>query len=110
MWIYAIKTDGDLLWYRKDTGASPWQGPKKVGNGWAAGDKEAIPAGGNSLYLLSGDGILGGDRHNGYADGGGPGTWVGPKAVGSGWGDFKEVFSTGQGQVYAVRPDGTLLL
>ena len=34
IWVYAIKNDGDMLWYRKDTGESAWQGPKKVGNGW----------------------------------------------------------------------------
>jgi Tachylectin/Trypsin len=155
MWVYAIKNDGDLLWYRKDTGESPWQGPKKVGSGWNF--KDVIPAGGNSVYALTNDGHLlwyqhqgfndgtfawkgpvevgkgwtftkifsGGEgivyalqadgsllwyRHGGYANGGGPETWTGPKAVGSGWGQFKDVFSNGQGAIYAVRPNGDLLL
>jgi hypothetical protein len=155
MWVYAIKNDGDLLWYRKDTGESSWQGPKTVGGGWSV--KDVIPAGGNSLYALTDDGKLvwyqhtgfndgtrnwkpavevgrgwtfskifsGGEgivyalqadgsllwyRHGGYTNGGGPETWLGPKAIGSGWGDFKEIFSSGEGKVYAVKPDGTLLL
>lgn len=32
-----------------------------------------------------------------------------PKAVGSGWQNFKDIFSLGEGKVYAVKPDGTLL-
>ena len=48
-------------------------------------------------------------RHSGYADGGGPGTWVGPKSVGSGWGNFNEVFSNGGGDIYAVTPNGELV-
>ncbi|MEP7147542.1 MAG: tachylectin-related carbohydrate-binding protein [Acidobacteriota bacterium] len=154
IWVYAITNDGDMLWYRKDTGASAWQGPKKVGNGWNF--KDVIPAGGNSIYALTDDGNLlwyqhtgfndgsftwngpvnvgrgwtftkifsGGQgivyalqpdgtllwyRHGGYADGGGPNTWTGPKAVGSGWQNFKDIFSLGEGKVYAVKPDGTLL-
>ncbi len=202
IWVYAIKNDGDMLWYRKDTGESPWQGPKKVGNGWIF--KDVIPAGGNSMYALTNDGKLlwyrhdgfndgsrnwpqqvevghgwtftkifsGGEgiiyaikddgellwyKHTGYADGGGPETWVGPKSVGAQppsasapksicdrareararnspaapglegqcravgetapappvdviqWNQFKDVFSAGEGKVYAVKPDGTLL-
>jgi len=67
MWVYAIKNDGDMMWYRKDTGASPWQGPKKVGNGWIF--KDVIPAGGNSFYALTEDGKLIWYRHDGgYID------------------------------------------
>ncbi len=67
MWVYAIKNNGDLLWYRKDTGESPWQGPKKVGNGWNF--KDVIPAGGNSVYALTNDGRLLWYQHNGFNDG-----------------------------------------
>ena len=156
MWVYAIKNDGDLIWYRKDTGTSPWQGAKRVGNGWE-GFKDVIPAGGNSVYALTNDGNLvwyqhngfndgsrtwkgpvnlgrigifskifsGGEgmiyalkddgtllwyRHGGYADGGGANTLSAPRAVGSGWQNFRDIFSTGEGKVYAVKADGTLLL
>jgi len=40
--IYAVKTNGDLVWYRDNVrngtnlsaGASAWSGPSPVGNGW----------------------------------------------------------------------------
>ena len=203
IWVYAIKNNGELLWYRKDTGESPWQGPKSVGSDWA-NFKDVIPAGGNSFYALTADGKLlwyqhtgfndgtrnfkgrvevghgwtfskifsGGEgiiyaitedgellwyKHGGYADGGGPETWVGPKSVGvqppsaaaamsicdaarsararnspaapgleaqcravgetapappvavTQWNQFKDVFSAGEGKIYAVKSDGTLL-
>jgi len=155
MWVYAIKNDGDMMWYRKDTGASPWQGPKKVGNGWIF--KDVIPAGGNSFYALTEDGKLiwyrhdgfndgsrtwpaqvevghgwtfkqifsGGEgivyaikengdlvwyRHGGYADGNSSAAaWTGPTSIGTGWNGFKDVFSNGKGQIYAVTPSGELL-
>jgi hypothetical protein len=36
------------------------------------------------------------------------GAWEGAKAVGIGWGDFKQVFSGGNGVIYAIAADGTL--
>ena len=159
MWVYGILPNGHMMWYRKDTGTSPWQGPKRVGAEWNT-FKNVIAAGGNSFYALTQDNQLvwyqhtgfndgariwkpavtvgrgwgfskifsGGDgvvyavradgvliwyRHDGYANGGGPNTWSGggaPKIVGTGWGGFKDLFSTGQGSIYAVGQDGSLLL
>lgn len=106
MWVYAIKNDGDLLWYRKDSGESAWQGPKKVGNGWAAGYKDAIPAGGNSIYLLSDDGKLFWYQHTGFNDG--TLNWKARVEIGHGWG-FKKIFSGGEGIIYAIKEDGDLL-
>lgn len=105
MWVYGIKPDGDLLWYRKDTGNSPWQGPKSVGAGWA-GYRDVIPAGGNSVYALGQDGRLWWFQHNGFNDGGR--SWRPQVEVGRGW-TFKKIFAGGEGIVYAVRDDGTLL-
>ncbi len=34
---------------------------------------------------------------------------MGPRVVGSAWAHFQDVFSTGLGTIYAVRPDGQLL-
>ncbi len=104
MWVYAIKNDGDMLWYRKDTGESPWQGPKKVGNGWNF--KDVIPAGGNSIYALTEDGKLLWYRHDGFNDG--SRNWPPPVEVGHGW-SFTKIFSGGEGIVYALRADGSLL-
>jgi hypothetical protein len=104
MWVYAIKSDGDMLWYRKDTGTSPWQGPKKVGNGWNF--KDVIPAGGNSFYALTAEGKLIWYRHDGFNDG--SRAWPGPAEVGNGW-NFKQIFSGGEGIVYAIKEDGELV-
>src|SRR5947209_3724799 len=68
IWVYAIKNNGDLLWYRKDTGESAWQGPKTVGGGWNY-YKDVIPAGGNSFYALADDGNLYWSQHNGFNNG-----------------------------------------
>lgn len=104
MWVYAIKNDGDLLWYRKDTGESQWQGPKKVGNGWNF--KDVISAGGNSIYALTADGKLIWYRHDGFNDG--SRNWPAPVEVGHGW-NFTKIFSGGEGIVYAIKEDGELL-
>ncbi len=45
--VYAIANNGNLLWYRQETNASKWAGPRQVGNGWNF--KDVIPAGGNSF-------------------------------------------------------------
>lgn len=104
MWVYAIKNDGDMLWYRKDTGQAAWQGPKKVGNGWNF--KDVIPAGGNSFYALTSAGKLIWYRHDGFNDG--ARNWPAPVEVGSGW-VFKHIFSGGEGIVYAIKEDGELV-
>lgn len=105
IWLYAIQNDGVLLWYRKDTGASPWQGPKPVGSGWA-GFKDVIPAGGNSLYALTTDGRLQWYQHDGFNDG--SFAWKGPVEVGQGW-NFSKILSGSDGIIYAIQQDGTLL-
>ena len=104
LWVYTIKDDGDLMWYRKDTGASPWQGPNKVGNGWDF--KDVIPAGGNSFYALTDDGKLFWYQHTGFNDG--TRTWKPRVEVGHGW-SFATIFSGGEGIIYAITDDGRLL-
>lgn len=104
IWVYAIKNDGDMLWYRKDTGESPWQGPKKVGNGWNF--KDVIPAGGNGIYALTNEGKLVWYRHDGFNVG--SRNWPAPVEVGQGW-NFTKIFSGGEGIVYAIKEDGDLL-
>jgi hypothetical protein len=105
LWIYALKNDGDLIWYRKDTSATPWQGPKKVGNGWAD-FKEVITAGGNSIYALTKDGTLRWSQHDGFNDG--TFRWKNWVNIGNGW-RFTKIFTGGEGVIYALKEDGTLL-
>ncbi len=102
--VYAIANNGNLLWYRQETNASKWSGPRQVGNGWKF--KDVIPAGGNSFYALAEDGTLKWYRHDGFNDG--SVAWKGPVDVGSGW-NFAKIFSGGDGLVYAIKNDGTLL-
>jgi len=104
MWIYGIQPNGDLLWYRKDTNASVWQGPKKVGTGWG-NFKDVIAAGGNRLYALTQDGKLLWYQHDGFNSG--TVAWKPMAEVGSGW-TFQRIFSGGDGIVYAIRQDGKL--
>ena len=104
IWVYAIANNDDLVWYRKDTGDSPWQGPKKVGSGWNF--KDVIPAGGNSIYALTEDGNLLWYRHDGFNEG--SFRFRGPVNVGRGW-HFSKIFSGSEGIIYAIKNDGTLL-
>jgi hypothetical protein len=134
--FYAVTTDGALVWYRHDGfvyGEPRWKGPVKVGSGWGAFTK-IVPAGDGVLYGIGNDGTLRWYRQNDVADPstqgpmgiGGAGTtrsslggvrqmiaaapshFTGPNVVGTGWGHFVHVFSTGEGVVYAVDPEGKL--
>ena len=132
IWLYGIRTDGDVMWYRRDSANSAWQGPKKVNTGWNR-FKDVIAAGGNCLYALTTDNKLLWFRHDGFNDG--SENWGNPPAratsrtgvgraifkqgsilsaltggteVGNGW-SFKKIFSGGEGIVYAIRDDGKLI-
>jgi len=76
---------------------------------------KGLPGGGDSppsvLYSIASTGALKWYRHNGAQTGAGlntPGAWSGPTDVGSGWQNFKEVFSMGDGLIYAIAGDGKL--
>ncbi len=116
-WIYAVRPDGHLGWYRHDgaelglsadkqgawVGGNPASGP-----GW--GDfKQVLPGGGNVIYALTHDGKLLWYRHNGFNTGARR-EWQGAEEVGTGWNSYKYVFSGGgSGILYAITPDGKLL-
>jgi hypothetical protein len=115
---------GDLMWYHHlgwDDGSFRWDGPKKVGIGW--GDFKQLFSGGDGIIYgvtpivpaslptgigpgMRGHAASGGDllwyRHVGREDG--SFQWEGPKKVGTGWGDFKQLFSGGDGIIYGVTP------
>jgi hypothetical protein len=104
MWVYTLKHNGELMWYRKESNASNWLGPKTVNNGWTFQD--VIPAGGNAFFALTKSNELVWYRHDGFNDG--SGSWRGPVKIGNSW-HFSKIFSGGEGIIYAVKDDGTLL-
>jgi hypothetical protein len=109
--IYAVTSDGDLLWYRHDghdDGSFRWataQG-KKVGSGWKV--RQAFSGGDGVIYAVMANGDLLWNRHEGRADG--TFRWASPngKKVGTGW-NFEHVFSGGGGVIYAITAGGDLL-
>jgi hypothetical protein len=121
--IYAIQDNGDLLWYRHDgrgDGTFTWApGPgNRVGNGWNFW--HVFSGGDGVIYAIEHVGLdpvtgrrTGGRllwfRHDGRGDG--TFTWApgSGNQVGSGWGGFKQVFSGGDGVIYAIQDNGDLL-
>jgi hypothetical protein len=110
---------GNLLWYRhvgREDGTFRWEGPKKVGTGWA-GFEHVFSAGDGVIYVVepSVEALVhaeggttpahGGNllwyRHLGYADG--TFRWQGPQKVGTGWNGLRDVFASGDGVIYAVE-------
>jgi Tachylectin len=133
--IYAIKPNGQLVWYRHDA-ANTGDGPDTPG-AWAAGSGAVVgegwqdlatvfSPGGGVIYSINSDGLLLWYRHLGFEEGLGlntPGAWENggaPKTVGQGWNEFVRVFGfladtlpgpTGfpAAIIYGVRPDGDLI-
>jgi len=116
--IYTITPDGKLWWYRHAgyrTGAGletngSWEGRREVGRGW--GDAEHVFSTGEGIiYSVTKDGKLWWYRHQAYLTGAGletPGAWEVRREVGRGWGGLRQVFSAGDGLIYAVKADGKL--
>ncbi|MCW5716225.1 MAG: hypothetical protein KIS68_00185 [Bauldia sp.] len=108
--IYAVKPDGDLLWYAHDgylDGRPVWRGPNTVGNGWA-GFRHVFSTGEYVVYGVQPDGRLMWYRHDDATTGGDASTWAGAKEVATGWNAFDKVFAAGDGVLYGIRPDGVL--
>ena len=125
--LYGVKGDGSLVWYRHEgwlDGSGRWangasetvlvsgRGP---GSGWAQ-FKHVVSAGDGVLYGVKGDGSLVWYRHEGWLDG--SGRWangaaetvlVSGRGPGSGWAQFKHVVSAGDGVLYGVKGDGSLV-
>ena len=129
--LYAIERDGTLQWYKHNgylDGSVNWAaGPIAIGTGWAQ-FKHVFSGGQGVLYAITQDGRLVWYKHNAYLNAlpmvtrGGSmvaqaqmlawaKSWVdlNPRVVGSGWGDFKNVFSPGDGNIYAIRQTGEVL-
>jgi hypothetical protein len=105
IWLYVVKHNGDLMWYRQDSNTSAWSGPRKAGTGWTA-LKHVIPAGGNIFYGITPAGEMKWFQHNGFN--GGTMDWQPTTVVSHGWNTYSMVFGGSDGVVYAIKPDGTL--
>jgi hypothetical protein len=113
--MYAIASDGTLNCYQHAgylNGAKLWQNDLglAVGSGWNKFQHVFSAAG--AIYAIQSDGTLLWYQHNGSATCVAQ-PWNGPRTIGSGWQNFKQVFpmttSTGSGSViYAIQSDGTL--
>lgn len=116
--IYGITSDGRLIWHRHHGVASgqpvesagAWAAPAEVGVGWG-GLSKVFSGGDGIIYGVNPDGDLLWYNHVGHNDGLGvddAGAWLGAKQVGSGWGSFTTLFSSGNGVIYGITPDGVL--
>ena len=55
------------------------------------------------MYTLDADGVLSWYRHDGQDTGGDSSTWVGPVELRRDWQAVQQVFSTGEGILYAIE-------
>ena len=112
-YLYGVKPNGELLWYQHRMATRKAGGPSPTGQGnpierarkHGTRTSEAQPGAGPSARKLGPilTLVIGTEKFEitHFLDS--------PKAVGSGWGDFKELFSGGDGIVYAIARDGKLL-
>ncbi len=125
--MYAIEPGGNLRWYRYQdvlNAKQPlrWTGPLTVASGWG-NVIDAFSGGNGVIYTVKPDGSLVWWRHVSYQNGidsprpAAPGAtalgrtgarWEGGKVVGSGWQNFRKIFSPGDGFIYAVNGAGEL--
>ena len=125
--LYAIKPDGTLVWYRhlgqetgeptfandgRETVLAHGRGP---GTGWAGFD-HVLSGGDGVLYAIKPDGTLVWYRHLGqetgeptFANDGRETVLAHGRGPGTGWAGFDHVLSGGDGVLYAIKPDGTLV-
>jgi hypothetical protein len=113
--IYSVASNGELVWYRNLNTANAaaqehWQ-QHLVGVGWGQFERMFSPGEG-VIYAIKADGTLLWYKHEGYLTGGrytDTGAWKGPKQVGVGWNQFKQVFAAPEGHIYAVNTNGDLI-
>jgi hypothetical protein len=112
--IYAIRSNGDLLWFKhldwQSLGNNNWaiNSGVKVGNGWQ-NFKLVFATSNGVIYGIQNDGNLLWYKHNGWVNG--TNSWAigSGKSVGNSWHNFKSVFATSIGVIYAIQPNGDLL-
>jgi hypothetical protein len=117
--LYGISGDGGLQWYRHNgaaTGAGTavkdaWAEPKNVSRDWGA-FKQVFAGGAGVIYGITQDGRLVWTRHAAFLTGQGlesAGAWEPSRVVSNGWGNYRKVFSSGGGTIYAITQGGQLL-
>jgi Tachylectin len=119
--IYAVNSEDKLVWhmhkgYTQGTSAEivgAWQGPTDVGTSWGS-FQHVFGAGDGVIYAVDQEGQLLWYKHDAHLIGSGletPGAWHASSAivVQKDWNNLKQVFSGGQGVIYAVTNDGRLL-
>ncbi len=113
--IYAIKTNGDLMWFKHNgwqTGANSWANNGngiKVGNTWQ-NFKFVFATSQGVIYAVQSNGDLLWFKHNGWQTG--SSSWAnsgGGLKVGKSWQNFKAVFATSHGIIYGIKTNGDLL-
>jgi hypothetical protein len=113
--IYGVLPNGDLLWYRHTgwlDGKKTWVSGtgKRVGLGWNVFTK-VFSGDDGVIYAIQADGVLKWYRHNGRLNG--VSQWanngIGKPVGGPGWQNFRQVFSSGDGIIYAADNNGSLL-
>ena len=113
--IYAVKDNGDLMWYSHigfQTGTFKWANNatgKRVGIGWSESLNifKGDPNGKDGvIYRVDTNGDLYWYKHYGY--GNGAFSWENGKKIGNGW-QSRQVISGGGGVLYSLQYDGTLL-
>ncbi len=114
-YIYGVRDDGNLEWRRHDgaeQGTAQWQSATAIGNGWER-YKHVFTGGKNTIYAVTNEGDLLWFRHNTAYDvrrrTRREVDLVGPRLVGKGWQNFRNVFSAGDGVIYAINQAGDLL-
>ena len=128
--LYAIDASNQLTWWRHDgrvDGADRWAtgSGNVVGTGWnftqvfGAGNgviygiTPYVPAHASDVYgggwIAASGGELKWYRHVGQANGTFQWAAGSGRVIGTGWSDFKEVFSGGDGIIYAVNSDDELV-
>lgn len=114
-YIYAIKPTGELGLYHHtgcttgDRAGWAYNGQfRQVGEDWTQFTK-VFSGGGNIIYAIKPNGDLGWYKHLGQ--GNGTASWANNgqfTKVGENWDGFTEVFSAGNGIIYAIKPNGDL--
>lgn len=120
--FHAIKKNGSLVWYKhfgRLNGADNWanfEGEKVLTRrGWN-GFKQVISAGDGVLYGIKQNGTLVWYRNTGWERGqrnwanrGGEIVLATGTRPGDGWSQYKTVISGGDGVLYAIKQDGSLV-
>lgn len=111
--FYAIKNNGDLVWYRYKPKTNNWVGPKKIGNGWGSmvdisADKTVYGNRKNTTLLmaLTKNGEFKIYEHKTPKTG--SASWGKIKTIATGWNHYSDIFGGASGVLYTRKWSGEL--